>query len=124
MAISYNSEHLRKALEYVDNWKEHGAIPQIARLALHIGISKQTLYVWEKMPECSDLADVCARVRLMQEGSLIDGGLTRTYDSSLSKLMLMKHGYTDKQEIDHTTKGEKVAPSFGFVEVGDIKEEE
>ena len=104
---SYNEEHLSLARDYVNNWKQYGAIPQIARLALHVGISKDCLYDWEKRPELGDFSDVCARVRMLQEGELVDGGLTRVYDSSLAKLMLMKHGYSEKQEVEHSHVGGK-----------------
>ena len=100
----YTDEHLRLAREYAENWKDHGKIPQIARLARHCGISTSALYDWIKKPECAELAEVYARVKTEQECELVDGGLSRTFDSGLSKLMLIKHGYSDKQEIDLTAK--------------------
>ncbi len=104
----YNDEILKLAYDYVERWAEFGTVPQIARLALHCGISKTALYEWIKRPDRKELADVCAHVKSMQEAALIDGGLSREYDSSLSKLLLMKHGYSEKQQVDHTTAGEKI----------------
>lgn len=110
-SLGYTEEHLRLAIEYAEHWEEFGKVPQIARLAIHCGISKQTLYKWEKRDECKKFADVCARVRTEQEASLIDGGLSRDYDSGLAKLMLMKHGYSDRQEVDHKSADGSMSPA-------------
>lgn len=105
----YNADIQAKAEEYADNWQATGdRVPQIASLAIACGIGKNTLYEWEKLEGMDKWRDVCARVRVAQEKELINAGLDRTNDSGLTKLMLMKHGYTDKQEIDHTTKGERL----------------
>ncbi len=107
----YSEDVLKLAYDYVERWAEFGTVPQIARLALHCGISKTALYEWIKRPDRKELADVYARVKAMQEAALIDGGLTRDYDSSLSKLLLKKHGYDDKQEVNHTSSDGSMSPN-------------
>ncbi len=105
----YTPELLKKAHEYVDNWEISGRkIPSIVSLAIHCDISKQRVYEWLKDDDKSEFRDIVARVEAKQEEILIDNGLDRTFDASLSKMMLSKHGYSDKQEIDHTTKGESL----------------
>jgi hypothetical protein len=103
----YNPELLAKAEEYLTQWKKLGdVVPMLAGMACHLEISKQTLYDFEK--EYPAFMDVCTRVRVLQEKALINKGLSRESDASLSKLLLMKHGYSDRQEIDHTTQGDKI----------------
>lgn len=36
-----------------------------------------------------------------QEQILLNRGLMGAFNSNITKLMLSKHGYSDKQEIDH-----------------------
>jgi hypothetical protein len=43
-----------------------------------------------------------------QERQLISGGLTNEFNSAITKMMLTKHGYTDKTETDITTKGKQI----------------
>lgn len=116
-------EILSKAQEYVEQWSYLGdAIPMLAGLCVHIGIAKETMQRWEAIGlskeqreneihknECelySQFSAICARVRVMQERVLINKGLTKESEASLSKVLLFKHGYSDRQEIDHTTAGE------------------
>jgi len=109
----YTTELLEKAQEYLNTWETLNAVPTIAGLAVHLNIAKQTLYEWEKEKENGKdaIADVCARVRVMQEQVLIDKGLTKKYDNSLTKLMLMKHGYSDRQEVDHKSTDGSMSPT-------------
>ena len=37
-----------------------------------------------------------------QEKDLINKGLTGDFNSTITKLILTKHGYSDKQDIDHS----------------------
>jgi hypothetical protein len=105
----YTPELLIKAQEYCEKWQETGrVIPSLAGMAEYCGISRQLAFEWCKDEEKSEFLDVYTRVQQMQELELIDKGLTRQHDSSLSKMLLSKHGYSDKQEIDHTTKGEAI----------------
>ena len=39
---------------------------------------------------------------------LIDGGLSEAYNSTITKLMMTKHGYSDKIQNDVTTNGESI----------------
>jgi len=108
--LSYTPQHLEKALDYLENWKALGdVIPQVASLAVHCDIGITALYQWIKRPELAEFAKVHARVMAQQQIELINKGLDRTHDVSLSKLLLNKHGFSDRQEIDHTSGGEKLS---------------
>ena len=106
----YTPEILAKAQDYLLRWKQIGdVIPMIAGLACHLEVGKRTVEDWEKDEDKSEFSHVCTRVRVLQEQALINKGLSRESDASLSKLLLMKHGYSDRQEVDHTSGGEKIS---------------
>lgn len=121
----YTPEIVEKAREYLENWENiaDNAIPTMAGLATYLDINRDTLYEWEKQgkekEEKREMTDICARARQIQEQVLISKGLTKKYDNSLTKLLLTRHGYSDRQEVDHRsgdgsmspTKIEIVAPS-------------
>jgi hypothetical protein len=78
-------------------------LPTIEGLAIHLGIHKDTIYDWEKKyPEFSDVINV---LRGKQARELINKGLSGDYNPIIAKLLLTKHGYTDKSELDQTVKG-------------------
>jgi hypothetical protein len=107
----YTPELLQRARKYVDGaWQTEAGdvVPMECSLAEFCGISEKTLYEWKLDPDKSQFGEICARVFAMQKKWLINGGLNRSYDSGLAKLLLMKHGYSDRAEIDHTTKGERI----------------
>ena len=62
--------------------------------------------------------DIFEQLRAAQASQLIQNGLVNNYNSTITKLMLTKHGCNDKSEVDHTTKGERIA-GFNFIKNGD-----
>ena len=105
----YTPAILARAQEYAQDWEKIGdVIPMICGLACHIDIGKTTIHQWEKEEGKEEFADVCRRVREAQEKVLINKGLSKQSEASLSKLLLMKHGYSDRQAVDHTSTGEKI----------------
>lgn len=71
-------------------------IPSIERMAYTLNINKETFYEWEKIyPEFSD---VMKDLRDKQAAMLIENGLSGVYNSTISKLILTKHGYRDSIE--------------------------
>lgn len=76
-------------------------LPSIEGLALHLEIHRSTVYDWQKKyPEFSDIIETLLQ---KQAQLLINSGLEGTYNPTISKVILTKHGYTDKQEIDQST---------------------
>jgi hypothetical protein len=92
-------EIIAKAQEYIDGgYKDDELVPTIAGLAVYIGIRKSTIYEWGK--ENSNFSDFLDAVMAKQEKFLLKGGMAGEYNSTITKLMLTKHGYSDKQETE------------------------
>lgn len=101
----YTSELLDRAEDYLENCPD--VVHTVVGLCLHIGIAKSTCYRWieEGKLEFKDIVDTVAD---LQEKKLVTNGLTNEFNASITKLLLTKHGYTDKVETDITTKGKSI----------------
>lgn len=97
----YNDEILEQARYYVEEGytDNGGLIPMVAGLALHIGVSRDTIYRWAKEDEKGEFSDIVEDLQTKQEHTLMNGGLGGDFNASITKLALSKHGYTDK--VDH-----------------------
>lgn len=115
---SLTPELIEKAQEYLETYEElDQVVPTVAGLALHIGVSRGVIYKWdsEEQTDCQFI-DILNAIKECQEVRLVNGGLTSQFNSVIAKMMLTKHGYSDKQEIDHTSGGEKLeAPTYTVV---------
>ena len=95
----YTPELLVKANEYLDNWIGRRLFPSHQDMCLQLGICESTLYDWGgKHPEFSD---ILAKVKLTQYVITMDGGLSGEMNANLVKLLMGKHGLSDK--IDNTS---------------------
>lgn len=115
---SLTPELIEKAQDYLENYEDFDqVVPTVAGLALHIGVSRAVIYDWEKKPDVDpEFLDILNAIKEWQEIKLVNGGLTSQFNSVIAKMMLTKHGYSDKQEIDHTSGGEKLeAPTYTVV---------
>lgn len=111
----YNDAMQEQADAYVINWSERDAVPSRVGLCCYLGISKHTSFEWEKIhPEFSA---TLACVDTLQEHTAVNKGITGEFNSTITKLVLANHGYSDKQNIDHTTGGEKVKTFAGMYAV-------
>ena len=115
----YNEQILQKAEEYLSNCideieeyhKTRGdksdtyerivrvKLPTIEGLAAYLGITKPTIYDWEKIHvEFSYFMD---KLRNIQADRLINNGMNGDYHPIIAKVLLTKHGY--REGIDQTT---------------------
>ena len=106
----YNDEILALARMYLEGgWQEQGdVVPQIAGLALAMGIERGTVYQWAKDEDKQEFSHIFTRIQALQERGLINSGLNGKFNPAITKMMLTKHGYSDKSEVDHTSGGEKM----------------
>ena len=109
----YKEEYIDKVDEYlalnVDEEEERLKVklPTIEGFALFIGVNKTSLYEWEKKHD--DFSNALNKIRTEQQGRLLNKGLSGDYNSTIAKLILSSnHGMSEKQNIDHTSKGEPI----------------
>ncbi len=108
----YNQELLDKAQDYVENYESYGdAVPTIAGLACELDMHRETLYAWSKDESKTEFSDIFKKVQQAQERKLVNGGLAGGFNPAVTKMMLTKHGYSDKQEIDHSSADGTMSPT-------------
>jgi hypothetical protein len=73
------------------------SLPSIAGLARCLNVSRETIYSWQGAE--IEFSDICADVLAEQEKRLTENGLAGTYNPTITKLLLMKHGYTEKTDM-------------------------
>lgn len=100
----YTPELLEKAEWYVSGgYKDCGdVVPTIAGLAIEINISRGTCHEWQNHDDKWRFSDIIDKLKKAQERELVNKGLTGDYNPQITKVMMARHGYSDKQEIDHT----------------------
>lgn len=122
--LEYKPDLVDKAQEYLDScedkeieqekkdgwttYKIQAKLPTIEGLALYLDVDRTTIYDWcSKFPEFSHIVE---KLRVEQADRLINSGLSGDYNPTIAKVLLTKHGYTDKTDI--TSNGETLNLSF------------
>ncbi len=96
----YTEETIPKTLEYLENYKSYGdEIPSIAGLSVILGVGRNTIYDWASQEDKKEFSNILVQVLSTQERVLINNGLNNTFNGNIAKLVLGKHGYSDKQEV-------------------------
>lgn len=103
--IAKAKEYLIRGFEDVGN-----TVPSVAGLGCYLGASRSSLYEWAGKDE--DFSDTLDAIKMKQEMMLIDGGLGSSMNSTIVKLMLANHGYSDKQKMDISA---NVQPAFKII---------
>lgn len=73
-------------------------IPTMASLSNYLGLSKGTLKEWTKVENREELTVLLEKLLQKQEVILCNSGLTGEFNSSITKLLLFKHGHSEKVE--------------------------
>ena len=107
------------AEEYIENYALHGdTIPQASGLAEALGVCVRTLYYWAE--ERAVFLRILDKLNAKQERVLINSGLKGDFNSAIARLVLGKHGYHDKQDLEHTgAQGAPIGLSIEFVKAED-----
>lgn len=124
-----NEETLVSCREYLEGYRGlNEVVPTIAGLAVFLGVSRETLYNWQERAESihnglnsktdgasvdgfySDFFDIAKRLMAIQEKELVNQGLAKRTDSSITKMMLGKHGYSDSVRQDQTSSDGSMSP--------------
>ena len=95
-------ERADKIRDYIENgWALcNHAVPSLAGLAGYLGIGRPRLIAWCMDDE--ELAELVEGMQAVQECMLVSGGLYKTMDASIVKLMLGKHGYSSQATVEHS----------------------
>jgi len=84
------------------------AIPSHVGLAMYLGVTKTTVYEWAKhYPEFSATLEVVSNC---QEQSAMNNGIRGVFNSTITKLVLANHGYSDKRDIAHSSPDGSMSP--------------
>lgn len=81
-------------------------LPSIEGLAVYLKVHRSTIYEWKDLHE--EFSDILEEILSEQAQRLINNGLSGDYNSTISKLILTKHGYSDKSETDVTSGGKPI----------------
>jgi hypothetical protein len=99
----YTEECLERAASYLDEWQERGdVIPSQAGLALHLGVSISCVEKWAKHEDKQEFLRVLDEIQSKQRTLLLNKGLGGDFNSNIAKLVLGKHGFSDRQEVKHS----------------------
>jgi putative protein p17 len=115
-----NEAVIEKAWLYLKGgYKEQGnAVPSIAGLAFALGKSRDTMYEWATQND--EFSDILKCIATTQEMLLIDGGLNGDFNAPFAKMLMSKHGYSDKVEADMKSSDGSMSPTvIELIAVGD-----
>lgn len=100
---SYSAEMLQKAKDYITEYKKHEhAVPSVAGLATILKVNRSTIYEWAADAEKSEFSNIYNQILAEQEQITLSNGLNGDFNATIAKLLLGKHGYSDKAETQTT----------------------
>jgi len=93
----YTPELVDKCKEYLELERPSltEVIPSIEGLALYLGISRQTIHRWKNEEDKDDFCYIIEQILAKQGQTLLNNGLTGLFNSTISKVILTKHGYRE-----------------------------
>jgi hypothetical protein len=107
----YTDELLAKARGYIAHAGHQDKLPTLEGLALYVQVKRSTIYEWSKDPSKEEFSDIVEQILSTQAETLINKGLKNEYNSSITKLMLHKHNYSEKQEVDLSSSDGTMRPT-------------
>ena len=112
-----DDELIKRAMIYLcDGFKEVGeVVPTVAGLACFLGKNRSTMYEWSK--RSVEFSDILDGIAVTQENILVNNGLTGAFNAPVTKMMLTKHGYSDKIEQDVTSNGQTVGNTPTVIQI-------
>jgi len=71
----------------------------VVGLVKYIERSKTCVYEWAKDEDKKEFKDILERINEIQRQVLINKGLSGEFNSNITKLVLGKHGFSEKKEL-------------------------
>lgn len=100
---SYTPEMLQKTRDYLVTYSSLGhAVPSVAGLSVYLDVARSTIYEWSSDNEKQEFSDILSKILAEQEQVALSNGLKGDYNATIVKLLLGKHGYSDKAETQTT----------------------
>lgn len=105
------AERMEKSDWYLrGGWEEvKDTVPSIAGLACFLGITRETVYAWRRTNQ--EFSDMCNAILVCQERVLLNRGLDGSFNPQITKLVLAKHSYSEKVEVDNTSSDGSTNPN-------------
>ena len=118
---SYNEEVLASAFYYVEHFDEFEdeVVPTVVGMCRYIKRGKTTVYNWmaDEDDEKDDFRDIVSALEESQHIYLVNKGLAGAFNPMITKLMMGKHGYTEKSEVDNkSSDGSMAHPGYKIVD--------
>lgn len=104
------NDRINKAREYLMGGYEvaEDLVPSNAGLACYIGTTKASITAWGH--ENEEFSELLQSIQVLQEKKLLNGGLAGVFNAPITKMMMTKHGYSDKIEQDNTSSDGSMTP--------------
>ncbi|AUR85506.1 DNA-packaging protein, partial [Vibrio phage 1.076.O._10N.286.51.B7] len=107
----YDESVLTLAKDYIINYADYGdVVPTIAGLSCEIGVCRDTVHTWAKDEDKPEFSDIVKQLMGQQERKLANGSLSNKLNPMIAKLMMSKHGYSEKQDINHQSTDGTMSP--------------
>lgn len=98
----YKPELVEKAKSYIEKYQKQGdMIPSVVGLCKYIGISRSCINRWGTEEGKEEFKDILDNINETQQLVLINKGLSSEFNSNITKLVLGKHGFHEKQVREH-----------------------
>jgi len=117
---TYTEDMLENSIQYLELFDlkrgdrectvDQEVIPSVVGLCRYIKRSKSTVYSWIKDEDKKDFLDIVNAIEESQHISLVSGGLSGGYNPLITKLILSKHGYSEKMEVDNKSSDGSMTP--------------
>lgn len=98
----YTDDMIDRCNEYLLDCELKDKLPTIEGLAVYLNVMRKTLYNWANDPKKSQFLHTFEIIKAKQAEQLIQRGLKNEYNSTIAKLILTNHGYSDKQQVEST----------------------
>lgn len=100
---SYSYLECFESNEKMRELKYNQVIPTVEGLCSYIGIARSTVYLWIKEEGKEEFSDIVEGINEIQHLLLQNGGLIGSYNPTIAKLLLAKHGHSERTTSDHTS---------------------
>ena len=95
----YTPELIDDCYDYLERHEELGDVAPIhVGLFLHVGINPTAGYRWAEEEGKEQFKDILETCKTMQHRVLASSGLDGSFNPTITKLFLTKHGYSDKEQ--------------------------